>query len=325
MAAAGFRDPITLNQPWFQGAPVSKTVAIGLILVHVLLHSRKSSSSDPMMVDQYRDGSDSAIRWYRLVSSKFTFGSNGELVMGMSALIMLMRRFEREMGSRKFLFLLFVTNIFTVVLEGIIILAFDISADDTSKINKYSGPYPWLGTVLLLYARYTPRLHPRFISILGIPFSEKALYYSSCAYLIMYHHDLTTLYPTILGVLVAHIFVHPHNPVTDFPNFMVRMFPWERVFSFLADPPARVYAPMLTPLNVRRATGDTLLNQVRGGNGPIARPVPRQPPAAAQPPPESAIEQLTAMGFDRQRVLEALQSSNNSVERAADRLLSGAG
>jgi uncharacterized UBP type Zn finger protein len=45
--------------------------------------------------------------------------------------------------------------------------------------------------------------------------------------------------------------------------------------------------------------------------------------APPPPPPEEAIEQLTAMGFDRQRVLDALQSTHNNVEHAADRLLSG--
>lgn len=281
--------------------------------MHVLMHSRKSQFADAIN-DSHRD--DSA-RWLRLFTSKFTFGSNGELVLGMLALVLLMRRFEREMGSRKFLFLLFITNVITIILETIVIMAFDISEE-----MKYSGPYPWIGAVLLLYARFTPRLHPRFVSILGISFSEKSLYYFLCAYLILYHRDLSTLYPTVLGIVVAHLFVHPHNPFTDFPNFMVSMFPWERLFSFLSDPPARVYAPLLQPLNARRVVGDELMNHLQR-NRPAAQP--HQPPAAPQPPPESAIEQLTAMGFDRQRVLEALQSTNNSVERAADRLLSGSG
>jgi len=35
----------------------------------------------------------------------------------------------------------------------------------------------------------------------------------------------------------------------------------------------------------------------------------------------AAIEQLLLMGFDQQQVVEALQYSNNNVNRAADRLL----
>eukprot|EP00547_Thalassionema_nitzschioides_P018461 CAMPEP_0194239108 /NCGR_PEP_ID=MMETSP0158-20130606/5676_1 /TAXON_ID=33649 /ORGANISM="Thalassionema nitzschioides, Strain L26-B" /LENGTH=111 /DNA_ID=CAMNT_0038973513 /DNA_START=663 /DNA_END=998 /DNA_ORIENTATION=- len=50
-------------------------------------------------------------------------------------------------------------------------------------------------------------------------------------------------------------------------------------------------------------------------------PTPRAVAAVPTPPPESAIEQLTSMGFDRDSVLTALQASQNNVERAADILL----
>ena len=45
--------------------------------------------------------------------------------------------------------------------------------------------------------------------------------------------------------------------------------------------------------------------------------------AAPTPPPENAIQQLMALGFDRDRSMEALQSTNNNVEAAANRLLNG--
>ncbi|KUF93366.1 hypothetical protein AM588_10004567 [Phytophthora nicotianae] len=47
------------------------------------------------------------------------------------------------------------------------------------------------------------------------------------------------------------------------------------------------------------------------------------PHMAAQPPSEDAIQQLMALGFDRERALQALQSTDNNVEAAANRLLNG--
>jgi membrane associated rhomboid family serine protease len=314
------------QQPWFVGAPASKLVTVGLVLVHVLLHSRKAKSTllSETIINPHHRG-DETMKWYRLITSKLVFGSNGELVLGLLAMIMLMRRFEREMGSRKFVALLFVTNMVAIVLEGSILLAFDIQNDE---LKYYSGPYPWLGAMLFLYAKYTPRLHPRFVSVLGISFSEKSLYYFLCAYLVFYHRDLSTFFPTVLGMMIAYIFVHSSNPVTDFPDAVAKLVPWERFFSFLLDPPVRVYAPLLQlPNNARRAGANNnaveqLMNNLQR-NRAAAVPPTMAPPAPSHPP-ESAIEQLTAMGFDRQSVLDALRSTNNSVERAADRLLGGA-
>jgi hypothetical protein len=59
------------------------------------------------------------------------------------------------------------------------------------------------------------------------------------------------------------------------------------------------------------------------GLGRRRQPRPRrQPPAPVAPSPE-AVSQLTAMGFDEQRVKEALQATGNNIERAADQLLTG--
>jgi len=60
-----------------------------------------------------------------------------------------------------------------------------------------------------------------------------------------------------------------------------------------------------------------------------AQPPLQQQEQAAQPPPPppdpAAVEQLVMMGFDRAQVVQALQSCNNDVQRAADRLLTESG
>jgi hypothetical protein len=291
------------NQAWFLGAPVSKLVVVGLVIAHVVIQSRNKGHYSPPRLDE-------DMKFYRLFTSKLVFGSTGETVLGTLALSMHMRRFEREMGSRKFLLLLLATNVFTMILELSAMLSFDVLD------LQYSGPYPILGAMILLHAKYTPRLHPRFVSVLGFAFSEKSLSYFLCAYVVGYQGIFTVL-PTILGMLAAYMFVHFH---WDFPNFVVSAFkPLERLCALAVDPPPRVYAPLLQAQNARGARGNDPFAQQQPQRRAV-RPVAAAPPP---PPPEEAIEQLTAMGFDRERVLASLQSTNNNVERAADRLLSG--
>ena len=301
------------NQAWFLGAPVSKLVAVGLVIAHVVIQSSNKGQYSPPRFDE-------DMKFYRLFTSKLVFGSTGETVLGTLALGMHMRRFEREMGSRKFLLLLLMTNVFTIVLELTAMLSLDMLD------LQYSGPYPILGAMILLYAKYTPRLHPRYVSVLGFAFSEKSLSYFLCVYVVGYQGIFTVL-PTILGMLAAYIFVHFHIH-WDFPNFIVSALkPLEGLFAILVDPPPRVYAPLLQAQNNARGA------QQPRGNDPFAQAQQQQPqrravrPVAEVPPPpppsEEAIEQLTAMGFDRERVLAALQSTDNNVEHAADRLLRG--
>ena len=61
-----------------------------------------------------------------------------------------------------------------------------------------------------------------------------------------------------------------------------------------------------------------------GGGAAAAMAAAQQQPPPPPPPSEEAIAQLTAMGFDRQAVVRALGQTDNNVEAAANRLLSGA-
>jgi hypothetical protein len=102
------------------------------------------------------------------------------------------------------------------------------------------------------------------------------------------------------------------------------------------DPPPKIYAPLLmataTPTNGNlrggraaraAATPAPRRNANTNANTNANANTPQQAPAAAPlaPPPQAAIDQLTAMGFEEARVRQALQQNDNNVERAADRLL----
>jgi hypothetical protein len=118
-------------------------------------------------------------------------------------------------------------------------------------------------------------------------------------------------------------------PFLDVPDALVNLLPWESVGGlFFLDASPKVYAPYITraAMNPR---GDGRPRRQRGERGRAApqraRPVAEAPPVAVAvpvPPPE-AIAQLTSMGFEEQRVKEALRVSDNNVERAANLLLTG--
>ena len=198
-------------------------------------------------------------------------------------------------------------RLLAMVIECAIMVTLDI------KDLLYSGPYPWIGATSFFYTRYTPRLHPKLVSVVGLAFSEKSVFYMLSFYVICYR-PRQTLFPSMLGMLAAYIFA---NFEWDFPSAMSKMMPFEQLCSSLLEPPPRVYAPLLQPQSARTANLVNNLQQQRGTIQRLPEPAPT-PPAI-----EEIVEQLTAMGFDRQRVLEALRNSNNSVELAADRLLAG--
>ena len=76
------------------------------------------------------------------------------------------------MGSKQLcMFLLFTTH-FSVVLQ---MIWMHVLLPDHPL--QATGPYPALGAVFGLFHLYTPRLYPRFVSVLGFCFSEKAFFY----------------------------------------------------------------------------------------------------------------------------------------------------
>lgn len=216
------------------------------------------------------------------------------------------RRFERELGSRKFscwllqVYLLSIPLIWTM-------------ASQTSDLH-YAGPYPVLGGLLYLFYKYTPRLHPRFFGIFGFHVSEKAIPYCFALQVILFH-GFNTFIPTLCGLVAGWVSILYTMNVPDF----VADFVSSCLGRLVEAPPA-----MIVPRGARtnNAAG-------RGGAGYVStnntrpRAAVATAPRAPQPPSQASIEQLAAMGFDRDTVVRALQQSNNNVERALDRLLSG--
>jgi hypothetical protein len=225
--------------------------------------------------------------------------------MGMLILINFSRRYEREMGTRKYCVWL------TAV--AVVSMAFQLALAQVLFVEhglKYSGPYPTIGALVLLFHLYTPRLHPRFFGVLGIHFSEKTMAYAFCTQ-ILFNRGYSSIVASATGMAASYLVTKvmaSQKSALDFPDLLVSMVT-KLLHRFVDDPPA----PIIAVAPMRR----------RGAPRPTAAPVPTPRPAAPQPPPEAAVEQLTSMGFGREAVLRALQTSQNNIERAADILLTG--
>lgn len=255
---------------------------------------------------------------YRFLTGTLAFRSTGEVIVGMLLMLNFSRRFEREMGTRKYCVWLLGVKILSTALQIVLALLY---ADGF----QYSGPYPTVGALVFMFHVYTPRLHPRFFGIFGLFFSEKVVSYVFCAQIMIYL-GYKSLAPCLCGAMSAWIlttFASSQNYL-DVPDVIASTVS-TALSRFVDNPPAPqmqqtaqqqqqeqwMARPLGTPAQVPP--------EVMAAAAAAAAPVFEQLP----PPSESSIEQLTSMGFDREAVLRALQQSHNDVERAADKLLTG--
>jgi hypothetical protein len=283
------------QQPWFLGAPATKLLSFATVLSYVVIHAKNAHSLYSMDSNKILEG-----EWWRLIVGNVTFATTGELVMGTLVLAHFSRRFVRELGSRKFCMWLIESYMLAIP------LLWTIAATVLHSLN-YSGPYPALGALLYLYYKYTPRLHPRFFGIFGFHVSEKVIPYVFAVQIVLYR-GIHSVIPVACGVVGGWLSILYTMDVPDgVANFLAKC-----AQKVVEEPP-----PLLAP-----ALAAARRQQVRQ-RAPVAPPVRAAPPPVE--PTQANIDQLTAMGFDRDTVVRALQQSNNNVERALDRLLIGAG
>lgn len=292
---------MTGTQSFFVGAPLTKLS--GIIAVVAYFSTRNNAGAMAMhAVRVYEKG-----QVYRYLTAPLTFGTPAELIPAGLLLVYSLRQVEREMSTRKAaLFVLFV-NGFAMACQALMIpyllygLQFNL---------RYSGPYALLGALGYYYHVKTPRITPTFVRVLGFSFSDKVWQYMWFLQAAGAGGQSTALMFAV-GALGAWIYDKvPLLSQADVPDLMATWVSTAVGLRFWADGPPRAILPG------------------RGGRGGL--PPPMVPRAAALPPPQppqpvtadpAAIEQLTMMGFPRPRVVEALQATNNDVQRAADRLL----
>jgi len=304
----------TYYAPWFLGCPITKAVTVISIFSFIVaevfdLHHDLSLDLDRLLNDN---------EIWRVFSCQLTFTTIGEVIFGLLSMIPLMRRFEREMGSKRFgTYLIFVSMV-SMSWELLLSQIFH-------NHSRYSGPYNLIGASLLLFHIYTPRLHPHFFGILGFDFSEKSLTYAlilqtTCS------GGLSTALPVFCGIVSGFLCSTPVLPISKWqlPNSMYTFF--SIVGAGFVDHPVTQRRRRVR--QNEHFFGADNNNPMLQRNRAVVNPATNNPPATPttanliQPPSEEAVESLTSMGFERQAVIRTLQQCNNNVELAANRLLS---
>ena len=269
------------------------------IVGHVVLNGKKPPQSSPLL-----------------------FASTGDLVMGLLWLAPNLRQVERELGSSQWLVWLgWVSGFGFTVCHS-----FLLGTEDTSGVGpSWSLPNILLGATLAHYLKFVPRLHPRFLGVFGFHLSEKGLQCLWACY-VLSHGGWSSILQGSVGVVGSLLYfriVPKHLPLS-IPNAVIEALPWESLSGlFFLDLPSKVYVPLMM-----QQGGGTARGGGAGGGGGRPRPPPAAATAtptsrAASLPSQEAIEQLTAMGFEEERVRQALQATNNNVEQAANLLLMG--
>ena len=239
----------------------------------------------------------------------------------------------------------------------------DVSSIFVVGDSSVRGPYLFVGAILYWYKTQVPRLYPRFLSstLMGISFSEKSFPYVWGLYTVCMRGTGSMLVG-LAGMVASAIFfsllqlsltttnndddgsrrnnTNISIPFIDVPDVIVNMLPWDSMCSiFFLDPSPKIYAPYITVTTSRAAATNLRPGGVGAVNGRLrnnrhqeqataargsnSSSSSRTTPSATPSPPPEAIAQLTSMGFEEQRVKEALQVSDNNIERAANLLLMG--
>ena len=306
-----------VHQPWFAGAPLTRVLAGTTALFYVMFET--SHLHDDFSLDYDRLIADTEL--HRLFTCNLTFGTMAELILGMVVMVPLLRRYERELGTVKFGTMVVFVNVVATFLELIVASSLPGLVE-----LRHSGPYPTLGAVLYLFHVYAPRLHPKFFSVMGLDFSEKAVQYVF-ALQVMFSGKMGTLQPVLCGAIAGAMYTSPMLP---FGKFLLP----ESLFGWLDSDVPQTLAGRRGRGAARGGAGGAAGGPRQrgapnnfgagGGGGAAAAMAAAQQPPPPPPPSEEAISQLTAMGFERQAVIRALGQTDNNVEAAANRLLSGA-
>eukprot|EP00536_Pseudo-nitzschia_multiseries_P004619 jgi/Psemu1/10373/gm1.10373_g len=339
------------NQPsWFLGAPITKILCIlwaaGSLWIIRSDNLEEENYYDRRNYDDYHSNS-----WGSAVfpgPSSWVFQSTTEVVVGLSFLARYLRRLEQELSSRRLVAWLIFLQVVFVFVRLVAVATLDENAFAGSASAK--GPYLVIGGLLYWYRSCVPRLYPRFLSstLLGVSCSEKAFPYLWALYVLCMRGTASLLVGAV-GVFASAIYFFLLSestktarsssssssiPFLDIPDAVVNRLPWESLCGvFFLDPSPGIYAPFITmraAMNLRNGGGggggDAQPRRHRGERAQQRAPPVPEAPAEAMPLPVAspeAVAQLTSMGFEEERVKEALLASDNNIERAANILLMG--
>lgn len=287
---AQLRRSRTMN---FEGAPVCRIVLCGgLASTFFLPSNAKQRLALDLGVVLARG------ELARLLTHHWAFDGLGEAALGSIALFR-MRRFERYLGSRKFVGFVAVTqSIATLLLVGGAAL-FNRRSYGQPYFAPASGPYALIFGLFALFHKLVPVAQPQLVRMLGVTLSDKSLMYLVGAQLFICQGKRSAA-PAACGLLAGCLYLSDTLPFLRslrLPRFLEPLFA-----------PRRSAAP--------------------------APPAPDEVVEAAPAPPaeerfqnvqpsDDHVASLVSMGFDRDRAFAALLACHDDVAAAADRLLQG--
>ncbi|TMW68124.1 hypothetical protein Poli38472_007796 [Pythium oligandrum] len=271
---------------------------------------------------------------WRLFSSQLAFHHGLAAAFGIY-IIFQYRVLERQMGSRKFGSLLFFVLFITAALQMSALLSLPMML----ARRLPPGPYALLGALTIFYLKFVPRLQPKAYSLLGLHLSDKSSTYFLL--LVILARNPRTLLAFLPGMFLGVLFSSTPLSKLRLPSFVCTILsifhPFFEVVpaSLIAQQRQRRLLEVQRRLAMRNqnqngaaagADAQGFRDQLLPGAGGVAPGVGggmMPPRMVATPPSEDAIQQLLALGFDRERAIAALQATDNNVEAAANRLLNG--
>ncbi|CAH0482918.1 unnamed protein product [Peronospora belbahrii] len=320
----------------FYGAPVTYAFSLAV----------GAASSVSLLLDRGyllaldRDAILIRSQYWRLLTSQMTFHHGLAVSLGLYVVFQF-RFLERHLGSRKFGSIV----VYVLLISGALQLAALTSGSSSVVELIPGGPYSVVGALSVYFNKYIPKLQPQTFSVWGLHFSDKSSTYMLM--LVLLARDYHALIPFLGGSILGLLFRSTPLGRLRLPSFVCSIFgllhPLFEVVpaSTLALKRQRRAIEAQRRLDARLNRGRPALPAVEGqgfrdqllpGDGGmlpggvlgVAAGGGMLPPyMAAASPSEDAIQQLIALGFERERALQALQSTDNNVEAAANRLLNG--
>ncbi|TYZ60231.1 hypothetical protein PybrP1_000573 [[Pythium] brassicae (nom. inval.)] len=313
----------------FYGAPVTYalSLAVGAASAGVVVFDQ----SRALLLE--RDAVVNRLQLWRLLTHQLAFHHGLAASFGLYVLFQF-RVVERQMGSRRF------GSLLAFILSIMSALQFAALASSPQLARQIpSGPYALLGAFAVFFNKYVPKLFPRNFSFSGLHFSDKSSTY--LLLLVMLGRNLRTLLPFVPGTLLGLLFSVPPLAHLRLPSVVCSVLGVLHPLFDVVPPSVAALQRQRRVLEAQRRLGirnnaangpagqgfrDQLLPgaggaMAGGGGGGGGGMLP--PQMAAAPPSEDVIQQLTALGFDRERSIAALQATGHNVEAAANRLLNG--
>ncbi|KAJ8770412.1 hypothetical protein K2173_015026 [Erythroxylum novogranatense] len=278
----------------FNNAPVTKLFVIASAVFTLFFGVRGTSSK---LGFSYQDILRRPPVW-KLIASVFAFSSTPELMFGLY-LLYYFRVFERQIGSNKYSVFILFSLMVSMLFES---LTLSLLKDPSATLT--SGPYS------LIFASFVPFYFDIPVSTrlraFRIQFSDKSFTYLAGLQLLLSSWKRSVL-PGICGILAGSLY--------RFNLFGIRKAKLpEFVNSFFSrfSLPANGNPHRATTTNVDREPTYTVGHAERTYSTPVA---------TSMEPPESSIEMLVSMGFDRDSARQALVQARNDVNTATNILI----